>query len=57
MSLSLYLVSKFLEQTMTGAPFLIASFINFSPLNLFPLMAKKNSFFLHLYYSMKVQKY
>ena len=41
MSLSLYLVSKFLEQTMTDAPFLIASFINFSPLNLFPLMAKK----------------
>ena len=36
----------FLEQIITVAPFLIASLINISPLNLFPFIAKKIKFFL-----------
>ena len=41
----LFLILHPLEQTITDAPLLIASFMNFSPLNLFPLIAKKYNFF------------
>ena len=37
----LFLYLQFFEQTIADAPFLIASLINFSPLNLCPFMAKK----------------
>ena len=41
-----------LEHTIATAPFLIASFINFSPLNLCPFKAKKQILFEHNYYLM-----
>ena len=37
----LFLYLQFLEHTIAAAPFLIASFINFSPLNFCPFKAKK----------------
>ena len=41
MRVSSLLILHLFEQTITDAPLLIALLINFSPLNLFPLIAKK----------------